>query len=187
MKTKLAIAITAAAVAAHAAPWPLQLQWGSQDIFPGADGLPDVYGPDGNVVGTNADWHAQIVDALDYTVYVDSRHDGDGLGYGFWDFDGAQGVAFQTATIPIVADGRQIFTRIYNHKNPMNATMMADVGYTNFDWDVNFPLPPLPVGYNFGTVSQSDWKVVPEPGAAGLLLVGAAALVFRRMKARAAC
>ncbi|MCX7818238.1 MAG: PEP-CTERM sorting domain-containing protein [Kiritimatiellae bacterium] len=179
-----------AGVATAQGPWSLQLFWGSQESGLNANGLPDVYMPNGQPVPHTSLWAAQIVLASNpSTVLYQAHHTGSGEGWGFWDFLwedlGLDGVAFQAAIIPPTASGVPIMTRIFNHPDPAQATMFADAGVTTFTWDPYAPVPTLPQVYDFGTVPQSAWQVIPEPASAALIVLGAGgALMVRRWRWR---
>ncbi len=163
-------------------PYPLQLLWGSQETGFNADGEPDIIRPDGTPVPVDSTWAAQIVLASDPSVVLYTAHHHPD--YGFWAFVGDPGVAFQAAVIPPSASGMPIMTRIFNDPNPLNATMFADAGVITFTWDP-YGLPPIPKDYDFGTVPQSAWQVIPEPGSAALLALGAGgAVLVRRWRRR---
>lgn len=185
LKTALCAMLLATASAVRAqGPYGLQLLWGSQENGFDADGLPDIYQPDGNPVPVTSTWAAQIVLASDPSVVLYTAHHHPD--YGFWAFAEMPGVAFQAAIIPPAASGQPIMTRIYNDPNPLNATMYADAGVVTFTWDP-YGLPPVPKDYDFGTVPQSAWQVIPEPGSAALLALGAGgAVLVRRWRRRLA-
>jgi len=185
MKKILAVLTVIGVASSAMADWAQQLQWGSQENFLSADSLPDVVDSTGAVIPTTSTWAAQILDALDNNiVYVTATHPGGDAG--FWDFYGDPGVAFQAVTLPIAADNRQIFTRLYNNSDPLLATLRADVGATTFDWNSTAATPPTPVSYDFGTVGTGDWVAIPEPGAASLLILGVGTLLARRVRSRMA-
>lgn len=186
------IAVTSTVVHAQmgGAPfWNLQLEFGSMEHFI-EDYQPDVFGPDGLPVPMTSRWTAQIVLASNPDVVLyQTHHTGQGHGWGFWDYHGElDGCPFQVGFLPWWSMGQTIMTKIYNHEFPSQATMFALVGPTNLYWvlDKEQP-PPLPQMYNFGTVSQSDWQVIPEPGSAALLALGAGgAVMIRRWRRRLA-
>lgn len=183
MKKAMLIAMLAGLSSATYADWSLTLKWGSEENFLNAEGNSDVYAPATLAVPTTSTWAAQILDALDSSVYVTATHPGGDSG--FWDFYGQDGVAFQTVVLPVAADNRQIFTRLFNNSDPLMATMKADVGTTTFNWDTNEANPvPAPVDYDFGTVDSTDWVAIPEPGAASLLILGVGTVLARRVRSR---
>jgi len=182
MKHVLA-AVALATAATAQAQWGIQVLWGSDYYNHGNYTGPDCFDPDGNPIPLTSNWAAQIIDAVTETVYYTAHHHPE---YGFWRYeDPLVGVPFQLAMLPPAADGRQLRTRIFNHDDPNQATMFAIVGPGVVDWNPNDPLPPLAKSYNFGKVLQSDWQVIPEPGSAGLLLLGAGVFLIRRARARA--
>lgn len=185
MKKMIAIVIAAGAASVASADWTQTLDWGSQESFLSANGLSDVYASaadGGAAIPQSSSWAAQILDVSDLTIYVTATHAGGGSG--FWDFYGQDGVAFQSVNLPVAADNRPIFTRLFNNADPLLATMNADVGVATFDWNPTQDFKPTAVNYDFGTVGAGNWVAIPEPGAASLLLLGAGTFFVRRMRAR---
>lgn len=185
MKKMIAIMIAAGAASVASADWAQTLNWGSEENFLSADGLDDVYASvadGGAAVPQSSTWAAQILDVSDLTVYLTATHLGGGSG--FWEFYGQDGVAYQAVELPPAADNRSVFTRLFNHADPLLATMKADVGVATFDWNPTQAFKPSAVNYDFGTVASGDWVAIPEPGAASLLILGAGTFLVRRMRAR---
>ncbi len=183
MKNMVAIAIAVGATSVASADWAQTLTWGSAEVF-NSDSLSDVFAPvadGGGAIPQSSTWAAQIIDVSDLTIYITATHGG---GSGFWEFAGMDGVAFQSVELPIAADNRQIFTRLFNNADPLLATMKADVGVATIDWNPTQTFKPLPVSYDFGTVASGDWAAIPEPGAASLLILGAGTFLVRRMRSR---
>jgi hypothetical protein len=185
MKKMIAIMIAVGAASVASADWTQTLNWGSEENFANTDGLDDVYASvadGGAAIPQSSTWAAQILDVSDLTVYLTATHLGGGSG--FWEFYGQDGVAFQAVQLPITADNRPIFTRLFNNADPLLATMKADVGVATFDWNPLQTTKPTAVNYDFGTVASGDWVAIPEPGAASLLILGAGTFLVRRMRAR---
>lgn len=165
----------AGVVAASAGP---TMTWATLYVLTGggAGGPNEVMRPDGTPMPTSSDWALCIISNGNFNapLYMAT--------VGFWSAGGAPGTGGELINVPDPWLGLSVVTRLYNHSNPLLATMYADTGTTNLTWQT--APQQAAMDYLIGPVSQSSWQLIPEPAAAGFVLAGLGALLVRRIRRR---
>jgi hypothetical protein len=98
-----------------------------------------------------------------------------------WD-DDFPGEWYRDVSANISWNGLTIFTRFYDATTIGGAQFFADTDPFLISWTPSVAPDPLKfVDYNIGTVSATDWQVIPEPMTATMLAMCAALYGLKKL------
>lgn len=175
MKKLIAVAVVSSVMAMSASALPT-FYWGTDGSI-GAGSGPDIFNEFNVAMPTASTYLTQILKQFDQSVVLTA----DGT---FWSAMGTPGVAYnQPITAQASWSNLPVFVRIYNSSAVGTATKFVNVSSNTLTW-TDVPTAAAELNYQFGPVAQTDWQSIPEPAAAMFLLIGAGAIVVRRIRQR---
>jgi len=174
MKIKNWLAVGAVSLMYTGAVWAApSITWGSHYALTTFGAPPNVVYVQGGVTSAipqaTTTWDAQVIRTNDMAVLWSAS-------VSFWQ-TGFDGVCADAVAGDDLWNGAVVFTRIFN---PTMPGYTVDLPNTTLSWGSP---APAELQYDINPNGQTI-VIIPEPGAMMFLLIGAATLVYRRMRQR---